>query len=503
MPKLCLPARPDLDHLKGQARTLQRQVRAGDASSLTTVAEHHPRPEAADAPGEFRRTDAQLVVARLYGFASWPELRRHVAVAVEFGRSPHELAGLDAETDNGDAVTDSADGESPDRLLRLGCLLYGNDDVVRHARARELLVRRPELAGANIWTAAAVGDVAATRELLDTDPASASRSGGPFDWVPLLYLAYSRISSNDAGHDPVATARLLLDHGADPNAGYLWDGNYPFTALTGLFGGGEDKTNQPPHHHAVDVARLLLEAGADPNDSQTLYNRQFESDDSHLRLLIEFGLGTDKAGPWHARLNSGHGTPAQLLEDQLTAAAQYDRPGWATLALAAGADPDSRGTAHPVAQGLTPLAMALRRGNREVADLLLAAGATPPPADPVEEFLTACLAGDIPEVDHLRAAQSTIVDHARTRRPAAVMLAVEAGRPDAVRLLAGLGFAVNAPARTTPLHQAALNGDVEVVRTLLDVGADPQATDPRFGSTPLGWAQHARREAVIELLQTL
>ncbi|MGH7536223.1 MAG: hypothetical protein ACREMG_11665, partial [Gemmatimonadales bacterium] len=75
------------------------------------------------------------------------------------------------------------------------------------------------------------------------------------------------------------------------------------------------------------LARLLLEAGADPNDSQALYNRRFDPDDSHLRLLIEFGLGTDRGGPWHARLNSAHGTPAQALEDQLVAASE-NRPGW-------------------------------------------------------------------------------------------------------------------------------------------------------------------------------
>ena len=499
MPKLCLPARPDLEHLKGQARGLQARVRAGDPAALALVRELHPRPGVVDAPEVFRRTDSQLVVARQYGFASWPELRRCVALAVEFGRSPHKLADLDAVPAD-EAATASADGDLPDRLLRLGCLLYGNDDVVRHRQARELLAARPELAGANIWTAAAVGDVAAARYLLDADPASSTRAGGPFGWAPLLYLAYSRVNSDHPGHDPLATAQLLLDRGADPNAGYLWEGNYPFTALTGLFGGGEDKSHQPAHSRAVEVARVLLEAGADPNDSQTLYNRQFEPDDSHLRLLIEFGLGIDKAGPWHTRLRSTHGTPAQLLEDQLTAAARYDRPGWATLALAAGADPDGRGTTHPVHHGLTPLAMALRRGNREVADLLLAAGATPPPADPVEEFLSACLAGAATEVERLRAAQPTVLDEARTRRPGAVLLAAELGRPAAVRLLVDLGFDVNARARITPLHQAAYDGNVELVQTLLELGADPHATDRSFGSTPLGWAQHARREAVIEIL---
>ena len=54
-------------------------------------------------------------------------------------------------------------------------------------------------------------------------------------------------------------ARLLLDHGADPDTGYLWEGTYPFTALTGAFGGGEDRGNQPPHSQGLALARMLLE----------------------------------------------------------------------------------------------------------------------------------------------------------------------------------------------------------------------------------------------------
>jgi len=76
----------------------------------------------------------------------------------------------------------------------------------------------------------------------------------------------------------------------------------PFTALTGAFGEGEDGNNMPPHQHRDALARLLLEAGADPNDGQTLYNKHFNPNDEHLRLLFEHGLGQDKRGPWYARL---------------------------------------------------------------------------------------------------------------------------------------------------------------------------------------------------------
>ncbi len=99
----------------------------------------------------------------------------------------------------------------------------------------------------------------------------------------------------------VQSVRLLLEHGADPDSGYLWHGLVPpFTALTGLFGGGElGSTNQPPHPHAEPLARVLLEAGADPNDGQTLYNRMFSPDNAHLDLLLAYGLGVGEpaSGP--------------------------------------------------------------------------------------------------------------------------------------------------------------------------------------------------------------
>ncbi|MEO6120842.1 MAG: ankyrin repeat domain-containing protein [Acidimicrobiales bacterium] len=324
-----------------------------------------------------------------------------------------------------------------------------------------------------------------------------------FGWPPLLYLAYSRIDSEDRGHDPLAVARILLAHGGDPNSGYLWDGTYPFTALTGALGGGEDKANQPPHRHGLDLARLLLEAGADPNDSQALYNRQFDPDDSHLRLLVEFGLGTDRGGPWHARLHSGHGTPAELLEDQLSVAASADRPGWARLALASGADPDGRGTRHPVHHGLSPHDLALRRGNRAVAQILVDAGATVKPLDSVDRFLSCCMAGDRAEVDAQLALHPALAGEAISRRPSAILQATELRRAEAVRLLAGLGFDVNVRTRITPLHQAAFDGDVALVETLLELGADPDNRDRSFDSTALGWAEHNRQETVVELLRPL
>jgi ankyrin repeat protein len=55
--------------------------------------------------------------------------------------------------------------------------------------------------------------------------------------------------------------------------------------------------------------------------------------------------------------------------------------------------------------------------------------------------------------------------------------------------------------RSTALHQAAWEGDLDRIRLLLDAGADSSITDRRFGSTPLGWAEHAYQCEAADLLR--
>jgi hypothetical protein len=71
MSTLHLPVRPDLDQLKHQAKDLLRAIRAGDATGLAELAEHHP--EKVD-PATAKLADAQLVLARMYLAPSWPRL---------------------------------------------------------------------------------------------------------------------------------------------------------------------------------------------------------------------------------------------------------------------------------------------------------------------------------------------------------------------------------------------------------------------------------------------
>jgi ankyrin repeat protein len=90
MPTRPLPPRPDLDHLKHQAKDLRDGHAAGDADALRRLGEFHPRlrGESADAIAAMKlaQADALLTVAREYGFASWPKLKRHVESLDELER---------------------------------------------------------------------------------------------------------------------------------------------------------------------------------------------------------------------------------------------------------------------------------------------------------------------------------------------------------------------------------------------------------------------------------
>lgn len=80
--KKSLPARPNLDHLRSQAKELLAKLRDGDAAAARMFIDHLPAARTmspADVVGAgFRLADAQSAIARQAGFAAWPGLARHV-----------------------------------------------------------------------------------------------------------------------------------------------------------------------------------------------------------------------------------------------------------------------------------------------------------------------------------------------------------------------------------------------------------------------------------------
>jgi len=465
VPTAELPEQPSLEQLRKQAKDLR------DSSGL-------------------RLWEAQLTVARGYGFASWARLKRHVELLTRYSRFPERVA---TET-------------NPDTFLRLACLSYYDDEPGQWEQARRVLARDPGIAEENGYVAAATADAGALRRLLAADPGAAAREGGPFRWEPLCYLTYAR---HDPGISLAATlesARLLLDAEADPNAGYLWHGHTtPFTVLTGVFGEGElGPVRQPRHPRSQALARLLLEAGADPNDGQALYNRMFEPGNDHLELLFEFGLGTGDGGPWRRRLGDALDSPAEMIRGQLAWAITHGMTERVHLLVSHGVDLTA-----PL-NGATSASMAATTGHADLIGYLVAHGAAPPDLAPADAFTAAVLAADTARLERLLADNPGLAGEMRAARPALITWAAAAGNQAAVELLAELGFDVNAKGRTdvpsdqpwqTALHKAAGDGNLELARTLLRLGADPNIRDERFDSTPLGWARYSSQQALIELLE--
>src|SRR5262249_51561392 len=135
-----LPVNPSLENLRKRAKQLQKSAADGDAAAVARVRQVHPR--AAEALRDFKLSDAQLVVARGFGFPSWARLKAHVEAIQPFVWNPPERSDSPA-----------------DEFLRAACVDYTGWRVADGERARRMLEEHPELARANIYTAAAAGDV--------------------------------------------------------------------------------------------------------------------------------------------------------------------------------------------------------------------------------------------------------------------------------------------------------------------------------------------------------
>src|SRR5258708_15315440 len=69
-----LPAKPNLEHLKEQAKDLLRKIQQGEPGAIERVRSLI----SFSAPASLKLADAQHVIARDYGFSSWPKLKEHV-----------------------------------------------------------------------------------------------------------------------------------------------------------------------------------------------------------------------------------------------------------------------------------------------------------------------------------------------------------------------------------------------------------------------------------------
>ena len=82
-----LPARPNLEFERKQAKKLLAALHDGDAEALARVHAKH-RASTGKSPDEFQLSDAQFTIAREYGFTSWPKLVEYFETLAK-----HEASG--------------------------------------------------------------------------------------------------------------------------------------------------------------------------------------------------------------------------------------------------------------------------------------------------------------------------------------------------------------------------------------------------------------------------
>ena len=288
--------------------------------------------------------------------------------------------------------------------------------------------------------------------------------------------------------------------------------------------------------HDVDGLRAVLVAHPDvvavvgTNGNDLLGMAGATCDERLVALLLE--RGADVA---HANV---HGWTA------LHQAAYRDLPALARMLLDAGADvgAEARGS------GGTPLVVALFWGNIPTAELLAGHGVLPrnlrtaaglgrldelgsaeggargfyrphggfpdwrPSEDPQEALDEALAwAARSDRADALSALVARGADVAAdVYRGTALIWAAACGRTAAIRRLVELGADVDqrgtfgGPSHgegVTALHLAAQAGHADAVGTLLDLGADPRATDDLYNGTPAGWAENGGNAEVAALLR--
>lgn len=520
MPTKSLPSAPNLEHLKYQAKDLLKASHNQQPEALARIREFHP--EFAEKAGPeiqaatFSLSDAQLVVAREYGFESWARLKRHV----------ESLAGGTIKSeDNGSALSPGqTHAERVAQFLAYACPDHHIRGGIAHIMARNaamrLLKSDPEIARANLYTACVCGEIDVVKRILSERPTAVSekhapsgtdRSGvgssedifsdklGSKNWEPLLYLCFARVPIAAAEENTVAIARALLDCGANPNV-YFMAGNSRYTPLVGVIGEGEE--NRLPHSQRDALAALLLERGANPFDIQVIYNLHFQNNLLwYLKLIYQTSIRTGRRHVWDdpdwSMLGmGGYGCGARFL---LTIAIRQNDMALAEWTLDHGANPNA---APPAAKTLPQTSLheyALQLGRGEIATLLAEHGATIASTKGEDPFTSACFSLNRHEAERLARERPDYL-----LSPRLLMDAAKMNRADVVKLLLDLGMSPNiadpGEGNQHALHVAAYSDSVAVAELLIQRGAEVDFRESNYSGTALDFAVYGERWQAIELL---
>lgn len=425
--------------------------------------------------------EVQQALAREHGFESWAALKRELE---DRKRTLEECIHLLIEKSVNRYGTHPTTQKWGD---------YERDGPARGALAARLLSRHPELARQSIHTAVVAHDLEAVRTFLAKDRNLANDRSAFDGWTPLLRLAYARLPIEAVAANALSIANLLLDAGADPNAG--WSQSAPaFTPLVGIIGEGE--FGQSAHPLAEIFASLLIARGADPFAPQALYNTSLGPDSTFwLDLLWSQSEKRGETRKWTGP------APDALGGDSIPSAVAYllgnavannhkVRSRWLLDhgADACGINMYSR---EPV------IKQALLVGRQDMVQLLTEYGATPPQLSDAEKFMAAVLAGDVAGVRGLALSHPEFLENYGF-----MFGAIRGGHPAIAELLLDLGMSPDSADEKnyTALHCASSCGAVDIARLLIARGADVDPFEKRHGGTPLTHALYHGQADMVELL---
>jgi len=504
-----VPARPNLEQYKKQAKDLVkifndlRARKASDPEVIQRLKKYHPRfvelPDFEIAIARFRLADAQLVIAREHGFESWTKFAKHIE-ALARDRSVALLENPRAA------------------FIEAACVPRNSGHASGTLeRAEAIRAAHPGVATSDIHAAAILGDDAGVRRFLSLDPRNATAKGGPYGWDALTHLCFSRYLRLDRARSDgfVRTAKELLDAGASANTGWMEEHQEPHpeweSALYGAAGVA---------HHA-ELTRLLLERGADPNDEETPYHAPETYDNAALKVLVESGqLNEDSLGTILLRKTDWHDYDGikWLLEHGVD---PNRRTRWGKTAihnavlsdndikiiealLDHGADPtqiaERPERLQEVSSGRSAVAMAARRGRRDVLELFERHG-IPIELDGFEKLIAACARNDEAMVRAIVESEPRLVREMLAEGGKLLAQFAGVGNTEGVRHLLDLGMDAgtlypegdgyfDVAKNSTALHVAAWRAQHATVKLLIERGAPVDLLDGK-GRTPLALAVRA------------
>lgn len=356
--------------------------------------------------------------------------------------------------------------------------------------------------------AARHGDAKTLAALLDVHPDKIHLRVPPYD-ATLLH----------AGARHLAVVDLLLKRGLDPNAREKGDNTYAmhWAAAAG----------------ALDVVTRLAEAGGDVvghGDDHALdvigwascWEGCFDSAHAKVReFLISRGakhhifsaIATDDVDEVRRIVRENPAALNQRMSRNennqvpLQFAVRMNRPRMVSLLVDLGADPLAvDGWGMPVAAYAESSEIdrpVMERIRVLTAGELVSAERGRRPANVGAMDLVASLA-----VDARATAQRLLRENPRLIEPVAGVLHLMAKRGDAAAATWLIRSGANPSARwahwdseVTPLHLACLANHSQVVRALLDGGADPAVKDTKHDSDAVGWAEFFGRSEILDVLR--